>query len=42
MGEVLEHGDLADKVFGNFACGEDGALAQLCIVMDGPVNKRKG
>lgn len=41
VGEVLEHCDFADKVFRNLACGEDSALAQLCIVMDGPVKKRK-
>ena len=36
VGEVLEHSDLAHKVFGNLAGGENRALAQLCIVMDGP------
>lgn len=41
VGEVLEHCDLADKVLRNLACGEDGSLAQLCIVMDGPVERRK-
>lgn len=41
VGEVLEHCDLADEVFRNLACGEDGALTELCIVMDGPAKKRK-
>lgn len=41
VGEVLEHCDLADKVLRNLACGEDRSLAQLCIVMDGPVERRK-
>lgn len=36
VGKVLEHSHLAHKVFRNLACGEDRALAQLCIVMDGP------
>lgn len=36
MGKVLEHSHLAHKMFRNFASGEDRALAQLCIVMDGP------
>lgn len=39
--EVLEHCDLADKVLRNLTRGEDGALAQLCIVMDGPVKRKK-
>lgn len=36
MGEVLEHSHLAHKVLRNLRRGEDRALAQLCIVMDGP------
>lgn len=36
MGKVLEHSHLANKVLGNLTCWEDGALTQLCIVMDGP------
>lgn len=36
MGKVLEHGHLAHKVLGNLASWKDGALTQLCIVMDGP------
>jgi len=35
VGEVLQHGHLAHKVFGNLAGGEDGALAQLGVVVDG-------
>lgn len=41
MGKVLEHSDLPNKVFGNLAGGKDGALAQLCIVMDGPESPQK-
>lgn len=40
MGKVLEHSHLADKVLGNLARWEDGALTQLCIVMDGPEGGR--
>lgn len=36
MGKVLEHGHLAHKVLWNLASWKDGALTQLCIVMDGP------
>ena len=35
VGEVLQHGHLAHKVFGNLAGREDGALAQLSVVVDG-------
>lgn len=38
MGEVLEHSHLAYKVLRNLASGEDRALAQLCIVMNCPVD----
>lgn len=41
MGEVLEHRDLADKVLRNLARGEDGALAQLRIVVDGSGERRE-
>lgn len=34
--EVLEHSHLANEVLGNLTCWENGALTQLCIVMDGP------
>lgn len=34
--KVLEHSHLAHKVFRNLAGGEHRALAQLCVVMDGP------
>lgn len=41
VGKVLEHCNLANKVFRDLTCGEDSALAQLCIVMDCPVEKRR-
>lgn len=41
VGKVLEHCNLANKVFRDLTRGEDGALAQLCIVMDCPVEKRR-
>lgn len=42
VGKVLEHGHLAHKVLRNLASGEDGALAQLCIVVDGPEEAEGG
>lgn len=42
VGKVLEHSHLAHKVLGDLASGEDGTLAQLCIVMDGPAWTREG
>lgn len=42
VGKVLEHSHLANKMFRNLTGGEDRALAQLCIVMDGPKNMDRG
>lgn len=40
--KVLEHSHLAHKVFRNLTGGENRALAQLCIVMDGPKHIGEG
>lgn len=40
MGKVLEHSHLAHKVLRNLTSGEDRALAQLCIVMNSPVDRK--
>lgn len=36
VGKVLEHSHLAHKVLRDLTSGEDRALPQLCIVMNGP------
>lgn len=42
VGKVLEHSHLADKVLRDLASWEDGTLAHLCVVMDGPALTREG